>query len=178
MIHGWSGTKRLPRLIGLNPALDIICSGNPISAKKAAELGFAFDAVPQESLIDEGRRLIAYARESDDWKRHREQMSKPLGLSDDQLHFSQATAEGYIMGKTKGQYPAPIVAIRAVMKGANLPLDEALKVEQAASLEVVGSEISTNLIAIFFMNNRLARDPGVDDPSVLTRDVNHVAVFG
>ncbi len=178
LIPGWGGTQRLPRLIGLNPALDIMCSGNPISAQKAAELGFAFDAVPAESLIDEGRRLIAYARESQDWRTQREELSKPLGLSEDQLNFSRATAEGYIMGKTKGQYPAPLVAIKSVMEGANLPLDEALKVEQAASLEVVGSEISTNLIAIFFMTNRLARDPGVEDSSVVARDVNRVAVFG
>ncbi|TWU14482.1 Fatty acid oxidation complex subunit alpha [Symmachiella macrocystis] len=178
IIPGWGGTQRLPRLIGLNPALDMICSGNPITGKKAAELGFAFDAVPPEHLIDEGRRLIAYARESDDWRKRRTELALPLGLSEDQLHFSQATAEGYIMGKTKGQYPAPIVAIRAIMKGANLPLDEALKVEQEASLEVVGSEISTNLIAIFFMNTRLARDPGVADTSIVPRDVNRVAVFG
>lgn len=178
LIPGWGGTQRLPRLIGLNPALNMICSGNPISGSEAAELGFAFDAVPVDILIEEGCRLIEYAQESGEWKTRREELAQPLGLSEDQLHFSQATAEGYMLGKTKGQYPAPLIAIKAIMQGANLPLADGLQVEQQAAMEVIGSEISTNLIAIFFMKNRLARDPGVADPDVVPRDVGRVAVFG
>ena len=68
------------------------------------------------------------------------------------------------MGKTKGQYPAPLVALKAIREGCNLPLEEGLKVEQTAALEVVGSPISANLIGVFFMKNRLSRDPGVADP--------------
>lgn len=178
LIPGWGGTQRLPRLIGLNPALDIICSGNPISGSTATQLGLVFDAVPAEILVEEGCRLVEHAQSTGEWKSQRVRLSQPLGLSEDQLRFSQATAEGYMMGKTKGQYPAPLVAIKAVMKGANLPLDEGLKVEREASLDVVGSEISANLIAMFFMNNRLARDPGIKDSTVVPRDVKRVAVFG
>ena len=43
IIPGWGGTQRLPRLIGLN-AIEIICTGEPISAAKAVEVGLAFDA--------------------------------------------------------------------------------------------------------------------------------------
>ena len=75
------------------------------------------------------------------------------------------------MAKTKGQYPAPLAALRAIREGCNLTLDEGLKVEQAAALEVMGTPISANLIGIFFMTNRLARDPGVDRPDVTPRTV-------
>ena len=83
--------------------------------------------------------------------------------------FAFAVAEGCVKSKTKGQYPAPLAALKAIREGCNLPLEEGLKAEQKAVGEVVGSPILGNLIAIFFMKNRLSRDPGVTDPSVKPR---------
>src|SRR4051794_12795626 len=51
IIPGWGGTQRLPRLIGLN-AIEIICTGEPVSATRAVELGLAFDAVPADRLVE------------------------------------------------------------------------------------------------------------------------------
>src|SRR5262245_48910495 len=80
LLPGWGGTQRLPRLIGLQ-AIDMICSGEPVSADKAVSLGLVFDAVPADKLVDEGRRLIEYAQRSGDWKDQRVKRSQPLGLS-------------------------------------------------------------------------------------------------
>ncbi len=178
LIPAWGGTQRLPRLIGAHPAVEMICSGEGVDPNKAAALGLVFDAVPAEKLVETGTRLIDYLQQSGDWKTNREQRSRPLGLSADQLMFLSSVAEGVLLGKTKGQYPAPLAALRAIRDGINLPLDEGLKVEQQAALEVVGSPISANLIAIFFMQNRLARDPGVSDPAIVPRDVKRVGVLG
>ena len=57
-------------------------------------------------------------------------------------------------------------------------MEEGLKVEQKAVLELHGSPIMANLIGIFFMKNRLARDPGVSDPAIKPRTVNRVGVLG
>ncbi len=51
LIPGWGGTQRLPRLIGLHHAIENICTGSNISAKKAVQLGLAFDAVPKRVEI-------------------------------------------------------------------------------------------------------------------------------
>ena len=102
--------------------------------------------------------------ESGVWKEDRKTRSAPVGLTEDQARFLFAAAEGFILGKTKGQYPAPLAALKAIREGCNLPLEEGLKAEQAAAMEVVGTPISANLIGVFFMNNRLARDPGVVRP--------------
>src|SRR5947199_3502831 len=64
LIPGWGGTQRLPRLIGLNPAVEMITSGEPVSAQKAVALGLAFDAVPAERLVEEGSRRIADLQQS------------------------------------------------------------------------------------------------------------------
>jgi 3-hydroxyacyl-CoA dehydrogenase/enoyl-CoA hydratase/3-hydroxybutyryl-CoA epimerase/3-hydroxyacyl-CoA dehydrogenase/enoyl-CoA hydratase/3-hydroxybutyryl-CoA epimerase/enoyl-CoA isomerase len=178
LLPAWGGTQRLPRLIGVHPAVEMITSGEPVTAAKAAALGLVFDAVPAERLVEEGSRLIDYLQESGVWKTNRRKRSEPVGLTEDQARFLFAAAEGFIQGKTKGQYPAPLAALKAVQEGCNLPLEEGLKAEQAAAMEVVGTPISANLIGVFFMNNRLSRDPGVADPSVTPRPVKKVGVLG
>jgi 3-hydroxyacyl-CoA dehydrogenase/enoyl-CoA hydratase/3-hydroxybutyryl-CoA epimerase/3-hydroxyacyl-CoA dehydrogenase/enoyl-CoA hydratase/3-hydroxybutyryl-CoA epimerase/enoyl-CoA isomerase len=178
LLPGWGGTQRLPRLIGINAGIEMVCSSEVISAQKAVALGFAFDAVPSESLLEEGRRLLEYLIASGDWKARRLAREQPIGLNPDEYQFAFAVAEGALKGKTKGQYPAPLVALQAIRDGCNLPLEEGLKVEQKAFQELHGSPIMANLIAIFFMKNRLARDPGLTDPSVVPKKVNRVGVSG
>jgi 3-hydroxyacyl-CoA dehydrogenase/enoyl-CoA hydratase/3-hydroxybutyryl-CoA epimerase/3-hydroxyacyl-CoA dehydrogenase/enoyl-CoA hydratase/3-hydroxybutyryl-CoA epimerase/enoyl-CoA isomerase len=178
LFPAWGGTQRLPRLIGVHPAIEMITSGEPVTAAKAAALGLVFDAVPAERLVEEGCRLIDYLQESGVWKANRIARTAPVGLTEDQARFLFAAAEGFILNKTKGQYPAPLAALKAVREGCNLPLEEGINVELAAAMEVVGTPISANLISVFFMNNRLARDPGVADPSIAPRPVRKTGVLG
>lgn len=178
LLPAWGGTQRLPRLIGVNAAVEMICSGDTIDAAKAVALGFAFDAVPADKLVEEGLRLLNYLVESGEWTSRRARREQPVGLSADQAQFLFAAAEGFVKGKTKGQYPAPLAALKAIREGCNKTLEEGLKAEQEAALEVVGSPISANLIGVFFMGQRLARDPGVADPSVKPGVVNRVGVLG
>ena len=178
LLPGWGGTQRLPRLIGINAAIEMVCSSEVIKAQKAVALGFAFDAVPPESLVDEGRRLIEILHANGQWKERRLAREQALGLTTDAFHFTFAVAEGAIKGKTKGQYPAPLVALKAIRDGCNLPLEEGLKVEQKGFQELHGSPIMANLIAIFFMKNRLMRDPGVSNPAVAPKTVKRVGVSG
>jgi len=178
IIPGWGGTQRLPRVAGLQQAITMITSGEPIGAAEAAKCGLVFDAVPSERLIDEGRRLLDYAQESGEWKSVRQHKEEPLGLSEDQLNFGFGVAEGAIRGATKGQYPAPLAALRAIRDGINRPLPDALQIELKESVGVVGTPISAALIGVFFMQNQLARDRGVTDPNVKPRPVNRVGVLG
>ena len=178
LLPAWGGTQRLPRLIGVHNAVEVITSGEPVSASKAVALGLAFDAVPADRLVEEGVRLIAYLHESGDWRKNRERRRGPIGLSDDQSRFLFAVAEGAIQAKTRGEYPAPLTALKAIRDGVNLPLDEALKVERAAGLELVGSPTSANLIGVFFQQQKLAHDPGVVDRSIKARPVHRVGVLG
>src|SRR5262249_28153166 len=126
----------------------------------------------------EGKRLIGLLQDSGDWKKNRERRSQPVGLSADQAAFMFASAEGFLYGKTKGQYPAPLVALKAIKEGCNLPLDAGLQAEQACFLEVMGSPIAANLISIFFMTKRLEKDPGVADASIKPAEVQRVGVLG
>ncbi len=169
LIPGWGGTQRLPRLVGLSAAIDMIAGGEPLAADKAAALGLAFDAVPADRLVDEGRRLIEQLRESGDWTARRAVRSGPVKLGADATAFAFAVAQGVVRAKTKGQYPAPLAALGAIKEGLALPLDQALKVEQKAVGKLVGSPILANLIGIFFMKNRLSRGEGGPAPRALEK---------
>jgi len=83
-----------------------------------------------------------------------------------------------VLMKTKGQFPAPLAALDAIMKGCNLPLEQGLKAETENFVPLVGSPVSLNLINLFFLKTRLAKDTGVADASIQPRDVKLVGVIG
>ncbi|MEO2048848.1 MAG: 3-hydroxyacyl-CoA dehydrogenase NAD-binding domain-containing protein [Pirellulales bacterium] len=178
LFPAWGGTQRLPRLIGINASIQMICTGETVFGPKAAELGLVFDVVPADDLIDAGRRTIEYLNETGEWQETRQRRNQPVGLSDDEFNFAFAVSEGFVRGQTKGQYPAPLAALKAMKEGINRPLDEGLKIEQEIALDIIGSQISANLINVFFMGNQLKSDRGIEDSSIVPRDVGRVGVLG
>jgi 3-hydroxyacyl-CoA dehydrogenase/enoyl-CoA hydratase/3-hydroxybutyryl-CoA epimerase/3-hydroxyacyl-CoA dehydrogenase/enoyl-CoA hydratase/3-hydroxybutyryl-CoA epimerase/enoyl-CoA isomerase len=178
LIPGWGGTQRLTRLLGPSQAAELICAGETVGPQRARELGIVFDAVPGERIQDEAVRLLEWSRQSGDWQEARRRKGQPVGLSEDQLTFAAAVARAQVLAKTKGQLPAPLAALDAIFRGCNLPLDEALRVETDLFVPLVGSPVSRNLIAVFFMTQRLQKDPGVSDPAGQPRPVEAVGVVG
>jgi 3-hydroxyacyl-CoA dehydrogenase/enoyl-CoA hydratase/3-hydroxybutyryl-CoA epimerase/3-hydroxyacyl-CoA dehydrogenase/enoyl-CoA hydratase/3-hydroxybutyryl-CoA epimerase/enoyl-CoA isomerase len=71
-----------------------------------------------------------------------------------------------------------LVALKSIREGINRTLQEGLQVEQEAALEVLGSSVSAGLIGVFFMQQELARDRGIEDKSIKPRDVKRVGVLG
>src|SRR6266852_1581462 len=178
LIPGWGGTQRLSRLIGPAPAAELICAGETVNAQRARELGIVSDAVPSERLLDEARRLVQRAQQSKEWEEIRRRKRQPVGLSEEQLSSIFAAARSQVLAKTKGQLPAPLAALSAIEKGCKLPLDEGLRIETEAFAPLIGSPISRNLIAVFFMTQRLQKDPGVADASIQPKPVERVGVLG
>jgi 3-hydroxyacyl-CoA dehydrogenase/enoyl-CoA hydratase/3-hydroxybutyryl-CoA epimerase/enoyl-CoA isomerase len=176
LIPGWGGTQRLSRLVGPNLAAELICAGEAARADRARSLGIVFDVVPSERLRQEAIALLDWSRQSRDWEKIRARKRLPVGLSEEQRSFAHAVVRVQIMAKTRGLLPAPLAAADAIFKGCNVPLDEGLKVETDAFAPLVGSPISKNLIAVFFMTQRLQKDPGV--PDAAPRDVGRVGVLG
>jgi 3-hydroxyacyl-CoA dehydrogenase / enoyl-CoA hydratase / 3-hydroxybutyryl-CoA epimerase / enoyl-CoA isomerase len=178
LVPGWGGTQRMARIIGPAPATEMICAGETVKAERAKQIGLVFDAVPSEKLVEEAKRLIAWSNQSGDWKEQRRRKQQPIGLSEEQHSYTFAVARAQVLEKTKGHLPAPLAALDAIAKGCNLPLEDALKTETEAFGPLVGSPVSKSLIGIFFMTQRLQKDPGVADASVQPRPVERVGVIG
>ncbi len=178
LIPGWGGTQRLPRLVGIDAAIEMITSGEPVDARRATEIGLVYDAVPADKLIAEATYLIDETHRTGEWRQIRLKRSQPFGLSDDQFNFAFGIAEGAVKAKTRGQYPAPLVALKAIRDGINRPLQEGLAIEIAAFHEVGTTTIAANLIAQFFNTTRLQRENGVDNRDIQARPIQHVGVLG
>ncbi len=178
LIPGWGGTQRLSRLVGPSVAAELICSGDSANARKARELGIVFDVVPSERLMDEAKHILQWSRETSAHEEARRKKRQAVGLTEEQLGFAMAAARGMVMAKTKGQLPAPLAALDAIAKGCNRPLEDGLIAETEVMVPLVGSTISRNLIAIFFMSQKLAKDTGVSDPTIKPRPVQRVGVLG
>src|SRR6185437_3101141 len=112
---GAGGTQRLPRLVGLRAALDIILTGRNVRAKKALQLGLVDEMVHPSILRDvamDRARGLADGRISRSRGRSSRGISaavledNPLGR---RLVFSRARAG--VLAKTSGNYPAPLAAI-------------------------------------------------------------------
>jgi 3-hydroxyacyl-CoA dehydrogenase/enoyl-CoA hydratase/3-hydroxybutyryl-CoA epimerase/3-hydroxyacyl-CoA dehydrogenase/enoyl-CoA hydratase/3-hydroxybutyryl-CoA epimerase/enoyl-CoA isomerase len=175
LFPGWGGTQRLTRLVGPSVAAELICAGEAVNPSRARELGIVFDAVPSERLREEATRLLRWAQETKAWETERRRKRQPVGLSEEQLAFAAAVAKAQVLAKTKGQLPAPVAACEAIFKGCNLPLEDGLNVETELFVPLVGSPVARNLIAVFFMGQRLAKDPG---GSAQPRPVERVGVVG
>jgi 3-hydroxyacyl-CoA dehydrogenase/enoyl-CoA hydratase/3-hydroxybutyryl-CoA epimerase/3-hydroxyacyl-CoA dehydrogenase/enoyl-CoA hydratase/3-hydroxybutyryl-CoA epimerase/enoyl-CoA isomerase len=184
IIPGWGGTQRLPRVVGVSQAVEMITTGEPVNGRRAAEIGLVFDAVSPDQLLDESVRLIGLAHANAgqggplDAAANRRRVQQPVGLTEDQANFIFGVAHSMVLAKTEGHYPAPIAALDVMRKTVNVPMAEGLKLEAAAIAPLVTSGVAVNLIRMFFATRRLAKDSGVDGAAVKPRDVRRVGVIG
>lgn len=178
LIPGWGGTQRLPRLVGPSLAVEMICTGEPAHAERARQIGLAWDVVPVERLDAEALALVRWTATHGGWQEARRRKQQPVGLSEEQAAFTFAVARAQVQAKAGGQYPAPPAALTAIEQGCNLPLEDGLRFETEQFLRLVGGSVSRNLIAVFFMKQRLSKDTGVADASVKPLPVHQVGVIG
>jgi 3-hydroxyacyl-CoA dehydrogenase/enoyl-CoA hydratase/3-hydroxybutyryl-CoA epimerase len=191
LLPGAGGTQRLPRLIGLTNALDLILAGKQVKAPKAKKLGIVDEVVPKSVLLDVARqraRDIAFGkfrinRHPSATLKNPESIQerlKELALEENpvgrQLVFRQAKQK--LLAKTGGHYPAPLRALDAIREGFEHGFEAGLEAEARGFGELVVSDTSRRLVEIFFAQNELKKDNGVSDPNVKPLPVSKVGVLG
>ncbi len=150
-IHpGFGGTVRLPRLIGVPAAMDLMLSGRTVDARKAARLGMVDHAVPERHLDRACRAMI---RE----RPPRRRPSRLLRLADTApLRPLLAAFLRKQVGKRASEehYPAPYALIDLWAEhGAGS--DEMFQAEAESVADLVRTETSRNLVRVFFLQERL-----------------------
>jgi 3-hydroxyacyl-CoA dehydrogenase / enoyl-CoA hydratase / 3-hydroxybutyryl-CoA epimerase len=170
------GTQRLPRLTGLLNALDIILSGKSVSWKQAIQIGLADEAASKELIVS---RAIDHVQKAEGWpRRHGVRAKRPLFIRLlestplTRLIIYNSTTKN-VLAKTRGHYPAPLAALRAIRTGLEEGATAGYRIETRLFGELAGAEISKNLISIFYLNKMLQRDP---QPS--TAKISRVGVIG
>ena len=180
ILPAWGGTTRLPRLVGLQAALDMILTGRQISASKAKRIGFV-DAVLPTRAFDHGVAGFVEA----DWKTppsatpaRRAFLSRLMDETSPGRRLVLATARKRILTRTGGHYPAPTKVLEVIAKSSGLPLDQALKIEAAAAGELIASPVTKNLIRVFRLREGARKGAGVHDITAMPGRVRYLGVLG
>ena len=177
ILPGAGGCQRLPRLIGVRAALDIILAGKTERAAKAFRLGLVDELVPPSILR---RTALAaadrIARSGVPFRSPRGSLlleRNPVGRA---LVFRMARNQ--VLKKTGGHYPAPLAAIDAIRTGLNRGMEAGFRREAELFGELAVGPVSRNLVRIFFATTSLKKDDGVAPGSASARPVTRLGVVG
>lgn len=150
----WGGTSKLPRLIGLPGALDIILQGKTLNGKRAKKAGLVDEVVEGGVLMDVAKKFADKGKRRVPGRTKFYIEGNPLARN---LIFSKARKA--VLAQTKGHYPAPLKAIDVMeyAMGAGVEKGMAREAEEAASL--VSNEVAKNLVQLFFLMEESKKDP-------------------
>ncbi|WP_406852854.1 3-hydroxyacyl-CoA dehydrogenase NAD-binding domain-containing protein [Brevundimonas sp. BH3] len=177
VLPGAGGTQRLPRLVGVEAALDIITTGKPVGAKKAHDLGLV------DKLAEEGKLLeqaIAYCEEL-----IVENAAAPLWRVrdlQDKVELSRGKPEIYADFLKKNArafrgFKAPFNIVKTIEAAAELSFDEGMKREWELFEELVSSTESAAQRYFFFAERSTAKVPGIGK-DVEKMPIKSVGVLG
>jgi len=170
ILPGAGGTQRLPRLIGVEPALDLIVDGAPISAAHAQRLGL-IDALIAEPVKESA---VAFARDAISAGRPARRVSALTVPATSPEVF--AGHERLVAERWRG-FRAPASCITAVRGAVELPFAEGLTLERSLFKELMASPESRAQRHVFFGEREVAKVPGLPDDTP-TRSLRSVAVLG
>jgi 3-hydroxyacyl-CoA dehydrogenase len=175
IIPGAGGTQRLPRLIGVEKALEANVSGNPFSAKLAHEWG-AVDALVEEGKLREG--ALAFARKVIDT---RMPLRKVRDLND---KIEAARGHREIFDKVRRDnarkyrgFEAWQAVIRAVEAAVDLPFDEGMKREREEFMNLVLTPQARAQRYVFFAERKVWKIADVPDTTP-TLPIKKVGIIG
>ncbi|MGF1765917.1 fatty acid oxidation complex subunit alpha FadJ [Enterovibrio makurazakiensis] len=171
LLPGSGGTQRLPRLVGVAGALDLILTGKQLRAKKAKKMGVVDDVVPQSVLlrVAEELALKSKLKRKNSWQNWA-MGGNALGRS---VVFDQAAKK--TREKTRGNYPATEAILEVIKHGLDKGVEKGLALEAKRFGELVMTNESASLRSIFFATTAMKKETGADaEPDPVTG----VAVLG
>jgi 3-hydroxyacyl-CoA dehydrogenase len=170
ILPGAGGTQRLPRVVGVETALNMIVSGEPVPAKKF-EGSALFDQIVQGDLLE---AALEFAGRSAD--------KRPLKKVRD-IKIDYPNAEGFFqfarntVGAMAKNYPAPKKCIDAVAAAVSKPFEEGLALEAQLFQELVQSPESKALRHAFFGERAASKIADVPE-GTKKRPIEKVGVIG
>jgi 3-hydroxyacyl-CoA dehydrogenase/enoyl-CoA hydratase/3-hydroxybutyryl-CoA epimerase len=170
ILPGWGGTHRLPERAGLPAALDAILTGSLQPARKALKSGLVDRLAAPQNLLRVATE-IAMGRAPNPrrgrglrrWLVDRNPLARAV---------IAAGARRAVLAKTRGHYPAPLVALELAVRAPGRSRADAARLEADAIATLITGPICKNLVAIFFAGEaakKLGRGPDGAPPPPLAR---------
>ena len=176
LIPGAGGTQRLPRVLGVEPALNMIVSGEPIKSEMLAMLPgqklFDQMATSAASLMDEAIAFALSVVGTSPLPRVRDMPCKHPNAD---AFFKFST--NMVNGMTKGKYPAPLKCIEAVQNATKMKFDQGMEAEREIFTNLMFTPECRALRHLFVAQRATTKiaDVPADTP---VREIKSVAVIG
>ncbi len=155
---GFGGTVRLPRIIGVDNAVQWIAAGVEQKPAKALADGAVDAVVEPELLRDAALDLVQQCVAGTlDYKAKRQEKLDSIKLNDFEQMMSFTTCKAMVAAQAGPNFPAPITAVKSIEKGAKLGRDDALKFEAEGFAKLVKTPASAALIGLFLNDQLIAK---------------------
>jgi 3-hydroxyacyl-CoA dehydrogenase len=142
LVPGWGGTIRLPRLVGLGPALALLLPGKPIPPREAVEIGLVDGLVPRDGLDAAATRLALAAPAARERDRDGDQDAR-------RAVFTKWRDE--IRLRSGDHLPAPLRLIDIVEMGYERGVDAGAVAERRGLVELRRTAATQNMLRLFFL---------------------------
>ncbi|REL26166.1 fatty acid oxidation complex subunit alpha FadJ [Thalassotalea euphylliae] len=175
LLPGGGGTQRLPKLVGIQKALDMMLTGKQLRAKQALKIGLVDDVVPNTILLETAEKL-ALAGKVKAKKLKRSLVDNLLEGNSigRKIVFDQASKS--VLAKTKGNYPAPLKIIDCVRTGVERSPAMGYQVEADHFGHLVMTPESEQLRNLFFATTEMKKEDGV--AGVAPEKISKAGVLG
>lgn len=175
---GFGGSVRTPRIIGIDNALELIATGNPLKPNDALKVGLVDAVVADENVEQSALDLVKKCINGElDWQAKRAEKLEPVKLNKTEQAMAFNSAKGVIFAKANPKhYPAVALALDAIENHANLGRDEAIKIEATNFAKSAKTPQATALVGVF-LNDQLVKKRAKDQ-SKTAHDINEMAVLG
>lgn len=190
LLPGGGGTQRLPRLIGMETALQLMTQGKRVSPTEALALGMVDEmAETNEEMMqkamdwittnptamqpwDEVNRKTGQVQAKSNYKVPGGNVQSPKGIQ----IFNGGTA--MLMDKTRGNYPAPIAIMSCVYEGLQVNIDKGLEIEANYFVKMATSKEAKNLISVMFLGKGKVDKLATRPTEIEKTDVKKLGILG
>lgn len=148
---GFGGSVRLPRLIGIDNALEAIATGKAYRPDAVLNLGLVDAVVADELLEQAAADLVKKCLAGEfDWQAKRQEKQVPVKLNQLEQAMAFNSAKGVIFAKANPKhYPAVAIALETIEKHANLNRDDAIALEAKGFAKAATTPQATALVGLF-----------------------------
>ncbi len=175
---GFGGSVRMPRVIGIDNAIEWICTGNDKKADAALKDGAVDAVVTPEALRDAAIAMVKQAVAGRlDWKAKRAEKLAPVKLNKMELTMAFTSAMGVVAAQAGPNYPAPVLAIKSMQESVVLPRDAALEVEGKYFAKAAVTPQANALIGVFMADQVVKKASGAWEKKA-AKQIGQAAVLG
>jgi len=174
IIPGAEGTQRLPRLVGVEKAIEMCVTGKPIRAAEALQLGLIDQIVEGDlvaAAVQFARKAAATGAAHPRTRERTDKLPKPEALP------TLLAAGRELAKKTRRNLEAPRAVIDAIEAAVTLPFDEGCVRERGIFADCAASEQCKALIHVFFAERAASKVPGISKEASVP-PINSVAIVG